>query len=167
MLTHPHEVAEALTSLKQRGLVRECGVSNFSVAQTRALQTFMNGSLVSTQPEFSAACLAPMRDGTLDLCMETALTPLAWSPLAGGRLATGDGVARDLVETLDRLAAEKSCSRTALALAFVLAHPSGPVAIVGTQSPERLAELVTATQVSLSRTEMYAIVEASEGRKLP
>ena len=167
MLTHPHEVAGALTALKQRGLVREVGVSNHTVAQTRALQEFMNDSLVSTQPEFSAACLTPMRDGTLDLCMETALVPLAWSPLAGGRLATGDGISRELTDTLDRIAAEKSCPRTAAALAFVLAHPSQPVAIVGTQSPERLEDLATATRVTLTRAEMYAIVEASEGRKLP
>ena len=167
MLTHPHEVATALTSLRQRGLVRECGVSNHSVAQTRALQTYMDGALVSTQPEFSAECLAPMRDGTLDLCMETSLTPLAWSPLAGGRLATGEGVAPALVNVLDDLAARKSCSREAVALAFVLAHPSRPVAIVGTQSPERLSNLASATGVTLSRAEMYSIIEASEGRKLP
>ncbi len=167
MLTHPHEVAEALTSLKTRGLVREIGVSNFTVAQTRALQKFTDGSLVSTQPEFSAACLDPMRDGTLDLCMETSLTPLAWSPLAGGRLATGDGVPPELTMTIDRLAAAKSCSRVAVALAFVLAHPSRPVAIVGTQSPDRLGDLASATRVTLSRAEMYDIVEASEGRSLP
>lgn len=167
MLTHPHEVAAALMSLKQRGLVREVGVSNYSVPQTRALQEFMNGSIVSTQPEFSAACLTPMRDGTLDLCMETSLVPLAWSPLAGGRLATGDGVNSELTEALDNLAAAKSCSRTAVALAFVLAHPAQPVAIVGTQSPERLADLASATRVTLTRAEMYAIVEASEGKKLP
>lgn len=167
MLTHPQEVAQALTSLKERGLVRECGVSNFSVPQTRALQSFMNNSLVSTQPEFSAACLTPMRDGTLDLCMETALTPLAWSPLAGGRLATGDNISPTLIDTIDQLAATRSCSRSALALAFVLAHPSQPIAIVGSQSPDRLADLARATQVTLSRADMYSIVEASEGQKLP
>jgi predicted oxidoreductase len=167
MLTHPQEVADALMSLRQRGLVRECGISNFSVSQTRALQSFMGDALVSTQPEFSAAYLVPMRDGTFDLCMETSLMPLAWSPLAGGRLVTGADMPRDLITTLDRLASTKSCSRAALALAFVLAHPSRPVAIVGTQSPERLADLATATHVTLSRAEMYSIIEASEGQKLP
>ena len=167
MLTHPHELAEALTSLRQRGLIRECGVSNYSTTQTRVLKTFMNDSLVSTQPEFSAACLTPMRDGTLDLCMETSMTPLAWSPLAGGRLATGLDIEPNLISVLESIAAKKACSRVAVALAFVLAHPASPVAIVGTQSPERLTDLATATQVTLSRAEMYEIVQASEGQRLP
>ena len=167
MLTHPHELADALSSLRQRGLVREIGVSNYTVAQTRALQRFTGAPLVSTQPEFSAACLDPMRDGTFDLCMETSLTPLAWSPLAGGRLATGNGIDDRLISALDRIASEKSSTRVAVALAFVLAHPARPVALVGTQSPGRLAGLAQATEIALTRTEMYDIVQASEGRPLP
>ncbi len=167
MLTHPAAVASALESLRARGLVREFGVSNHTVHQTRALLHHMNGALATTQPEFSAAHPAPMRDGTLDLCMETGMTPLAWSPLAGGRLATGHGMPPALVQELDQIARDRGTTRTAVALAFVLAHPSQPVAIVGTQQPSRLAELAAATQVVLTRRETYAILQASEGAPLP
>ncbi|MEY4339047.1 MAG: hypothetical protein RLZ14_897, partial [Actinomycetota bacterium] len=55
MYTHPAEVAAALTSLRERGLVAEVGVSNHTPAQVAALQAHLPMPLASTQPEFSAA----------------------------------------------------------------------------------------------------------------
>lgn len=165
--THPAEVAEALTGLLDRGLVRAVGVSNHTAAQARALQAHLGVPLASTQPEFSALALDSMRDGVLDHCMETRMTALAWSPLAGGRLATGDGVRAELLDVLDALAGDHGVSRAAMALAFVLAHPSAPVAIVGTQQPARLGDLATAARIRLTRAEVYRIIEASDGRPLP
>lgn len=167
VFTHPEELAEALQSLQQRGLIREIGVSNYSPTQTLALNAFLNDGLVTTQPEFSALHLEPMRDGTLDLCMEAGITPLAWSPLAGGRLANGKDASPELLSVLDALAERENVTRSAIAIAFVLAHPSAPVAIVGTQQPERLHELVRATTVTLTRTDVYSIIQASDGVPLP
>ena len=167
MLTHPEEVAAAFTSLRTRGLVKEFGVSNYTVPQTLALNGFLDSGLATTQPQFSAAHLEPLRDGTLDLCMEAAITPMAWSPLAGGRLATGEGISADLLTVLDELATRENVTRSAIAIAFVLAHPSKPIAILGSTQPERLQELAKATTVQLSRTDWYRIVQASEGVPLP
>ena len=167
MVTHPEEVAAAFTSLRTRGLVKEFGVSNYTVPQTLALNGFLDSGLATTQPQFSAAHLEPLRDGTLDLCMEAAITPMAWSPLAGGRLATGEGVPAELLTVLDELAARENVTRSAIAIAFVLAHPSKPIAILGSTQPERLQELAKATAVQLSRTDWYRIVQASEGVPLP
>lgn len=167
MFTHPEEIAQAFTLLRTRGLVREFGVSNYTVAQTLALNGFLDSGLATTQPQFSAAHLEPMRDGTFDLCMEAAITPLAWSPLAGGRIATGEDIRPELLTVLDELAARENVTRSAVAIAFVLAHPSHPVAIVGTTKTERLYELAKATSVNLSRTDAYRIVQASEGIALP
>ena len=99
--------------------------------------------------------------------MRDGVVPLAWSPLAGGRLATGTDVRPDLIALLDQLADRYGTSRTAVALAFVLAHPSRPVALLGTQTPERLADAAQATTVPLNRADVYAIIEASEGVPLP
>jgi aryl-alcohol dehydrogenase-like predicted oxidoreductase len=167
MFTHPEEIAVAFASLRDRGLVSMFGVSNYTPSQTMALSAYVEESLVSTQPEFSCATLAPLRDGTLDLCMEEGITPLAWSPLAGGRLATGHGLRPDLLSVLDELAEREGVSRAAIAIAFVLAHPADAVALVGTQTPERLTELVASTRVQLSRTDVYRIVVASDGVPLP
>ncbi len=165
--THPAEVADALMSLVDRGVVKAVGVSNHTVAQTRALQAHLGVRLASTQPELSALALDSLRDGTLDLCTETGMVPLAWSPLAGGRVATGDGVRPELTVALDSIASAHGVSRAVVAVAFVLAHPSAPVAIVGSQNPQRLADLARATTLTLTRAEVYRIIEASDGRPLP
>jgi predicted oxidoreductase len=167
LFAHPADVAATLAELRQAGKIREVGVSNHSASQVAALQAHLPFPIASDQPEFSAVALTPMRDGTLDRCMETGRVPLAWSPLAGGRLATGDGIDAALLEVLDTIARRESVERWQVALAFVLAHPSAPVAIIGTQRTERIAAATRALEISLDRNDAYAIVQASEGRPLP
>lgn len=167
VFTHPEEVASALLQLQQRGLIRASGVSNYTPSQTLALQKYLGDALVTVQPEFSALHLAPLRDGTFDMCQQEKLTPLAWSPLAGGRISTGDSVRPELITTLNNLAAKHNVSREAIAIAFVLAHPSQPIALIGTQQPQRLDDCLTALTVNLSRQDVYDIVQASDGEPLP
>ena len=167
MLTHPAEVAATLTALRSEGKIREVGVSNHTPAQVAALAAHLPFPIASNQPEYSAAHLAPLRDGTLDDCMRTGMALLAWSPLGGGRLATGDGVSPELLAVIDRLAEREQVDRATIAIAFVLAHPSRPVAILGTQNPDRLAGSVGALDVTLDREDVYAIIQASEGVPLP
>jgi predicted oxidoreductase len=167
MYAHPEHVARVLEGFVAAGKVRAIGVSNHTPAQTDALQAFLDIPLAVTQPQFSAAHLDPMRDGTLDQAMRYGIVPLAWSPLAGGRLATGQGLRPELIAKLHELAAREGVHNTVIALAFVLAHPSRPVAIVGSQKPERLVEATSALSVSLDRNDLYDIIEASEGEPLP
>ncbi|MDE0493333.1 MAG: aldo/keto reductase [Acidimicrobiaceae bacterium] len=167
MLTHPAELAGALSGLRTAGKIREVGVSNFTPRQHEALAAHLPFALATTQPEYSAAHLAPLRDGTLDLCMRDGVVPLAWSPLGGGRLADGSGARPDLLAVLDRLAAREGVDRAVVAVAFVLAHPAKPVALLGTQRPERLARLALATGLQLDRSDVYDVIEASEGARLP
>ena len=167
IFTHPAEVAATLTALHDEGKIRAVGVSNHTVAQTVALDAHLPFPLLSTQPEFSAAHLDPMRDGTLDHCMTVGLTPMAWSPLAGGRLAAGAGLPDELVYVLDEIASRQRTDRAWVALAFVLALPARPICRIGTQRPERIATSLEAARVTLDRADVYAIVQASEGRPLP
>ena len=168
IFTHPAELADTLDGLVASSKVSAVGVSNYTPAQTRALAAHLDRPLVSTQPEFSVACLDPMRDGTLDLCAETGMVPLAWSPLAGGRLVSeGEDARPELLETLDKVAEREGVDRAAVCLAFVLAHPTTPVAIVGTQRIDRLAAAQAALRVHLDRNDVYDLVEASEGMPLP
>ncbi len=175
-LAHPEAVAATLAELRQGGSIREVGVSNFTAAQFDALQAHLPFPLATHQPELSAWTLAPLRDGVLDQCMQRGVTPLAWSPLAGGRLALSLEQARRerdgerlaaLLGTLDRLAAREQVGREAVALAFLLAHPAGVIPIVGTQRPERIRAIPAALDVSLTRADWYAIVETSQGEPLP
>lgn len=175
LLTHPAEVAGVLAALRAEGKVREIGVSNYTPAQYDALAHHLRevGVEVATvQPEFSVAHLDPVRDGTFDRSQRDGVTPLAWSPLGGGRLTTGDGVAPALMATVDRLVEREAAEwpgvdRAAVALAFVLAHPSRPVAIVGSQNTERLRAARLALDVRLDRQDCYDLIQASEGVPLP
>lgn len=167
LYTHPADVAITLNALREEGKIREVGVSNHTPAQVAALQAHLEFPIVANQPEFSAAHLAPMRDGTFDQCMELRITPMAWSPLAGGRLATGDDLPGDLLAVLDRLADREGVDRSQIALAFVLAHPSAPIAIIGSQNADRIRSSNAALSVHLDRDDVYAIFQASEGVSLP
>jgi predicted oxidoreductase len=169
LLAHPAEVAAVLDELVASGKVRAIGVSNHTVAQTRALLAHLETTLVSTQPEFSPLALDPITDGTFDLAMETGLVPLAWSPLAGGRLAgePGDESARAVTEVCDRLAAEWGVSRSAILLAWARRHPAGVVPIVGTQQIERIQECARATEVDLTSDQWYEILVAGRGEPMP
>ena len=167
MLTHPAEQAGALNDLREAGKIREVGVSNFTTDQHKALAAHLPFPIATSQPEYSAAHLDPLRDGTFDLCMRDGVVPLVWSPLAGGRLATGSGVTPELLDVLDRLAEREGVDRASIAIAFTLAHPAKPVALLGTQQPERLARLASAATVHLDRSDVYDVIVASQGERLP
>lgn len=167
MLTHPADVATTLAALRDEGKIREVGVSNHTPAQVAALAAHLPFPIATNQPEYSAVHLDPLRDGTFDACMATGTVALAWSPLGGGRLATGDGVRPELLAVIDTLAAREGVDRAAIAIAFVLAHPAAPVAIIGSQTPARIAAANDALRVELSRDDVYSIIQASEGVPLP
>ena len=168
MFAHPAQVAETLSSLVGEGKIRAIGVSNHTPAQHDALIAHLGDlPLATSQPEYSPAFLGPLRDGTFDLCMRDGIVPLAWSPLGGGRLMSGENVPAALIATLDELAEREGVDRAAICYAFVLAHPSAPVALLGTQNPDRLRAAVTALDVTLDRNDVYRIVQDSEGAPLP
>jgi predicted oxidoreductase len=175
-LCDPEEVATAFNHLKESGKVREFGVSNFGPSQVAMLQQACPMRLIVNQIELSLCHLEPFHDGTLDQCLAEHITPLAWSPLGGGRLASSRGVdmqdplhARKLRlhETLEALARDRGVSRVVVALAWLLKHPSKIVPIVGSINPERIREAVTAVEIELAREEWYRLFEAAYGQRLP
>jgi predicted oxidoreductase len=120
--------------------------------------------------EFSALNPEPAFDGVLDFAISHQMTPLAWSPLAGGKLADAVSVepaALRVTKKLDELATVYGTTRVAVALAFVIRHPSNPIPIIGTQNPSRIAAASDALRVNLSRTDWYALVVAAQGKPLP
>lgn len=171
LFAHPRETAETLVALRREGKIDRIGVSNFTPAQHDALAGHLTGHfripIETSQPEYSPAALGPMRDGTFDLCMRDGVTPLAWSPLAGGRLVTGEKMRPELMAVIDDIAATHNATREQVAYAFVLSHPAKPVVLLGTQKPERLVVATSSPLQSLNRVDLYRIVAASEGRPLP
>jgi aryl-alcohol dehydrogenase-like predicted oxidoreductase len=169
-LTHPAEAARALTRLRDAGKIAEAGVSNYRPAEVTALAAHLPFPLASIQPEFSPLTIAPVYDGVLDQAMQLDIGVLAWSPLAGGRLgerAGDDPRTAAVAAALDKLAAAHGVSRAVAAYAWIMAHPSGAIPIVGSQRPERIGEAAAAAAVRLSRAEWYQVLVAARGEPLP
>ena len=168
MLAHPHETARALDRAIADGKIGALGVSNFTVAQTAALNGFHDHKLVATQPEISPLRIEPIEHGELDQAMAMGLVPLAWSPLGGGRLAAPE-TARDraVAAALDSVATAQGVSRTVAAYSWLMAHPAGIVPIVGSQQPARIAEAAQALTMRWTRADWYAVLVAARGVPLP
>lgn len=168
ILTHPQEVARALDDALAAGKIRALGVSNFTVMQIAALNQFLGTKLVATQPEISPLRLTCFENGELDQAMMLGLTPLAWSPLGGGRLADPQSPREKAVaEALDKVAQEQGVSRIVAAYGWLMAHPAGIVPIVGSQNPARIAEGMEALKVRWTREDWYAVLVAARGERLP
>jgi predicted oxidoreductase len=175
-LMNPAEVAGAFEQLKKQGKVREFGVSNFSPSQLTALQSACPMPLIVNQVEIHLLRLAPFNDGTLDQCLAEKITPLSWSPVAGGVLADGGKVdpkhpkaegLRKLLETLDAVAAKYGVGRTVITLAWLLKHPAGIIPIVGSTNPAHIAAAVKADAINLDREDWYRIYVAARMQPLP
>lgn len=168
ILAHPQEVARVLDDAVAAGKIRTIGVSNFTIHQTAALNQFLGHKLVATQPEISPLRITCFENGELDQAMMLGLTPLAWSPLGGGRLASPESERdRAVAAELDRVAAAQGVSRSVAAYSWLMAHPAGIVPIIGSQQAERIAEGAEAAKVRWNRTDWYAVLVAARGERLP
>jgi predicted oxidoreductase len=168
ILAHPQEVARVLDDAVAAGKVRTVGVSNFTMPQIAALNQFLGNKLVATQPEISPLRIDCLENGELDQAMMLGLTPLAWSPLGGGRLTSeSNDRERAVIAELDRVAGEQGISRSVAAYSWLMAHPAGIVPIIGSQQAERIAEGAQALTVCWTRTDWYAVLVAARGVPLP
>ena len=175
-LADPHEIAGAFLQLHDAGKVRFFGVSNFRPSLVSALQAACPLPLIVNQVEISLAKLDCFADGTLDQCLEKKITPLAWSPLGGGFLASGAILrlpteqqrhAKSIITALEEIAQERGVDRTVIALAWLLKHPSRVVPIVGSNNPERIRDAAQAADMELTREDWYQLLIAARGEPLP
>ena len=160
------ELADTFRNLRAQGKVLHFGVSNHAPSQFALLHRRI--PLVTNQIEFSPLQLAPLHDGSLDQATDLGLPPMAWSPLAGGRLFTGeDDAARRTRGVLEALGRERGVSAATVAYAWIRRHPSRPVPITGSGRIEALREAAAATAIELSREDWYRVWQAAAGREVP
>lgn len=165
----PAEVAEAFRVLHDSGKVRNFGVSNFPVSKFEMLSAFCELPLVTNQVEISATHLDSFKDGTLDNMMMRSVYPMAWSPLGGGELLTGDNDKDRSVRAALLAVGEKhgETRLDTLAYAFLMSHPSGIMPIVGSGKIERIKNAVDAIDLKFDSEEWLTVLKASIGRNLP
>jgi predicted oxidoreductase len=160
----PDEVATAFSLLLEQGKVRHFGVSNFSVRQFELLQSRCPMPLITNQLEISLLHRDLLLDGSIDYLMQHKKAPMAWSPFGGGRLFEPGAIPPELSRTLDALG-EKYDGATydQLALAWLYAHPSRILPILGTKKTERVKAAAASEKIRLNRDEWFALWTAAGG----
>ncbi|QRN98329.1 aldo/keto reductase [Archangium violaceum] len=163
------ETAAALDEVCRSGKVRYVGVSNHTPEQLSLLQSRLSRPLVTNQVELSVLHLEPLHDGTLDQAQRLRMAPMAWSPLGGGNLFKGQGEREQRVrQALSDVAAEQGHDNLgAVAIAWLLRHPSHPVPVLGSSRVERLRDLARGESLALTRQQWFSIWQASAGRPAP
>lgn len=169
-LTSADETAEGLNKLLKEGKIRSAGVSNYNVHQFELLNSRMDQPLVTNQVEFSLLHMDPIYDGTADQCQRHRILPMAWSPLGGGRLM--DPSKNEAAARIHKKAAELSAKYDGatvdqLAYAWLLAHPSRPLPVIGTNKLDRINQTAKAATIQLVREDWYGLWEAAQGNQIP
>ena len=163
------EIAGAFSKLRAAGKVLHFGVSNFEVPDFELLASRLDFPLVTNQIEFSVMNMEALHNGVVALCQKQRISPMAWSPLAGGRLFNERSKqAVRLRKTLKAIAAEfEHVSMDQAALAWILNHPADFVVVIGTARIERVRAATESEEIALSRQQWFSIWQASAGGDVP
>jgi predicted oxidoreductase len=161
-LIDPWETGATLDGLVASGKVRAVGVSNFRPWDMRLLQSAMSAPLVTNQIELSLHAHDAFVNGDIAHLMEVKAPPMAWSPLAGGRLLAE--APEPLRRLLARLGEEAGTDWSAVAVAWLLHHPARILPVIGTNDPVRIATASDALRVPMDRQTWFELYSAALGR---
>ena len=177
-LVEPDEVARAFDELEAAGKVRAFGVSNHTPRQIDLLRTAVSQPLIANQLQLSvthspiiaqgmAANMAGeeqsvVRDGggIVDYCRINGITVQAWSPFQAGffdGVFLGNPKHPELNAVIDRLAAKYDVAPIAIATAWITRHPAKMQVVLGTTTPQRVADAAAGADVELTRAEWYEL----------
>jgi len=159
-----HETGAALDEVIASGKVRSVGVSNFRHYDWELLQSAMKNQLVTNQIELSVLAHDSFVNGDVAFHQRIGTPLMAWSPLAGGALFSGDHP--DIMSALSNVALQNNVDETAVAIAWLLAHPSRILPVLGTNSIERIKGMSAALDVKMDRQTWYEIYTAALGREV-
>jgi predicted oxidoreductase len=164
----PREVSGAFDRLKREGKVRHFGVSNYLPHEYRMLKSYCNVPLITDQVELSCLQMENLENGVVSMCLEERIHPMIWSPLAGGKIFTGQGeVENRLRDTLEIIRKETNAdSIDVIAFAWLLSHPVGMIPITGSGEIGLVKKPVEALNFPLTREQWFMIWTAVKGHKV-
>ena len=163
------DTAAGLNQLLKEGKIRSAGVSNYTASQFAALSSRVEQPLVTNQVEFHPFHMEPIFDGVFDQCQEKRMRPMAWSPMAGGRIfAEGDAAAaRWRAACAEMSGRYDGASVDQLVLAWIMGHPARPMPVLGTAKAARVKTAAAAADLVLTREDWYGLWEAAKGHRIP
>ena len=160
-----NETGATLDRLIQQGKVKAVGVSNFKLHDWTLLQSAMSQPLVTNQIEISVVANQAFINGDIAYLQERQIAPMAWSPLAGGALFDGSRPA--LLAALTQMAEAYEVDATAVAVAWLMAHPARIMPVMGTNNLDRIRRISDALKVKMDRQSWFEIYEAANGHEVP
>ena len=180
-LVEPEEVARAFDELEAAGKVRSFGVSNHTPRQIDLLRKHVRQPIVANQVQLSithspliaqgvAANMQGLNqsitrdDGLIDYCRLHGITLQAWSPFQAGFFNgpfLGSPDYPELNEVIDRLAAKYDVPAIAIAVAWITRHPAQIQVVLGTTTPQRVADAALGSEIPLERSEWYELFRAA------
>lgn len=163
------EIAEAFKILRKGGKVLHFGVSNFTPSQYQLLASRLDVPLVTNQVEFSPLNMSVLEDGTLELCQKLRISPMAWSPVGGGRIFQPDDeqtwrINQAVTEVSEELG---GVSLDKVLIAWILMHPAKILPVLGTHRLDRIQNAIDAEQLPLNRQQWFKIWSAAMGQDVP
>jgi len=163
-LMQANDIAEAVSELKTRGLIKDFGVSNFTSSQMEMLSKSVD--IAVNQIEFSLTQHSAMHDGTLDYMMTNSIKPMAWSPL-GSVFKEDTEQSRRIHKQLGELLDKYNATEDQLLLAWILKHPSHIHPVIGTTTKQRISDAMKALEIELELEDWFKILIASQGHQVP
>lgn len=151
-------VASTLTSLQIRGKVKHIGVSNFNVQQHKLIASRLSNEVVTNHFELNLLNTHALEDGRIDFIKENYSKPMAFGPLADGRILNGqDALAKRVRERLNIVAEKYNSNIEQVAVAWI--YKLGALPIIGSLNKERIRNAATANEILLTHADWHFIYE--------
>ena len=164
-LADPEETAGALAEVVKSGKVKHIGVANFSVFQHQLLASFLRIPIVTNHIEINLMNTTAIEDGRIDFIKQCFSKPLAWAPLAGGRILDGkDEKAVALRAKLEEIGRKHDANIEQTAVAWLM--KLGTLPIVGSLSESRIRNAASASDIKLTHQDWYEIYQVTGKVKL-
>ena len=160
-LINAEETASALTELIVKGKIKYIGVSNFNVFQHRLLASRLSRPIITNHIELNVLNTTAIDDGRLDFIKEQYSKPMAWAPLAGGRVLNGkDKKAIKIRKTLSEIGKKYDANVEQTAVAWL--YKLGALPIIGSPDKKRIKNAASAYSINLSHEDWYKIYNATK-----
>ena len=157
-------VASILTTLQLRGKVKHVGVSNFNVQQHKLIASRLSQEVVTNHFELNLLNTSALEDGRIDFIKEQYSKPMAFAPLADGRILHGhDYQAETIRGVLNELADKYNSNIEQIAVAWI--HKLGALPIIGSLSKDRIRNAATASEIALTYQDWHSIYEITKTLK--
>jgi predicted oxidoreductase len=154
-------VASTLTSHQIRGKVKHVGVSNFNVQQHKLIASRLSNEVVTNHFELNLLNTQALEDGRIDFIKENYSKPMAFGPLADGRILNGeDNLAISVRESLQVVAEKYNSNIEQVAVAWI--YKLGALPIIGSLNKERIRNAATANEIQLTHADWHFLTESTK-----